>query len=171
MKRKILILVFTGIITGFSSVFAQTGTRIDKESLYPGNVIWFDVPREIVDIRVLLQEGKSRLAVNKARAYVATLEHVSGAEARIRYYFGLNALCSALTANKQLAEAIDTCSQAIELISTKWQAFNNRGTAYYQSRKFNLALEDYRHALTLASGEEYKTEIIQHNIRLVESKR
>lgn len=155
----------------FSGVSAQTGTRISKESNYPENVIWFSEPSEIVNIRQLLQEGKSQAAIDRARTYAASLEHVSGVEARIRYYFALNALCSALAANGNLQEAIETCNKAIGIYASRWQAFNNRGTAYYLSRRYDLALEDYRQALTLLSESEEKTEIIQHNIELAESRK
>ena len=96
-------------------------------------------PLEITDISLLLQEGEKERAVKKARAYVASLENVDGFEAQQRRYYGLNALCAALTSTGELDEAIDTCNQAIKLYPTRWQALNTRGTAYYVSGQIDLA--------------------------------
>jgi len=175
MNKKIIIIILFLLFVSADhyKVFAQsTGTRINKvDSAYPESVIWFSQPREINDIRLLLQEGKKARAVKKARAYVASLENVGGVEAQQRSYYGLNALCAALTSTGELDEAIDTCSQAITLYPTRWQALNNRGTAYYVSRQIDLALRDYRQALKQVQGSETLTGLIQHNIRLAEEKK
>jgi len=96
---------------------------------------------------------------------------VGGSEAQQRRYYGLNALCAALTSTGKLSEAIDTCSQAITLNSTLWQALNNRGTAYFVSGQIDLALTDYRQALIQVQESETLTDLIQHNIRLAEAKK
>ncbi len=175
MNRKILI-VFLSLLfvtAGQYKLIAQeTGTRIkDIESPYMESVLWLSQPHEITEIRLLLQDGKKERAVEKARAYVAGLKNVDGAEAQQRRYYGLNALCAALTSTGELKEAIDTCSQAIRLIPSRWQAFNNRGTAYYISGQIDLALKDFREALSQVQGAEAVTDIIQHNIRLAEGKK
>ena len=175
MNRKISI-VFLSLLfvsAGHYKVVAQpTGTRIKEvDSTYPESVLWFGQPHEITDIRLLLQAGKKERAVEKARAYVASLENVGGAEARQRRYYGLNALCAALTSTGELNEAIDTCSRAIKLYPTRWQALNTRGTAYYVSGQIDLALRDYRQALSQVKESETRTDLIQHNIRLAEAKK
>lgn len=173
MKGKILLLVISGIftLTGHFNVIAETGTRIKGGGgMYPENVIWFNESREIAYIRQLLQDGKKQLAIEKARSYVARMENIAGFEALVRRYYGLNALCSALTSTGDLSEAINTCSEAIELYPTRWQAINNRGTAHYVSRQYNLAMQDYKQALNIKPDAGRATEIIQHNIKLTEAK-
>jgi Flp pilus assembly protein TadD len=128
-------------------------------------------PREITDIRLLLQEGKNERAVEKARAYVASLENVGGFEAQQCRYYGLNALCAALTSTGELDEAIDTCNQAITLFPTRWQALNTRGTAYYVSGQIDLALTDYRQALSQLHRSDPLTDLIKHNIGLAKAKK
>ena len=175
MNRKIIIvtLFLLFVSANYYQVFAQsTGTRIKKvESAYPESVIWFSQPREIFDIRLLLQNGEKERAVKKARDYVASLEHVGGVEAEQRLYYGLNALCAALTSAGDVNEAIDSCNRAIKLYPTRWQALNNRGTAYYVSGKLDLALKDFREALKQVQGSETLPELIQHNIKLAEEKK
>ena len=128
-------------------------------------------PLEITDISLLLQEGEKERAVKKARAYVASLENVDGFEAQQRRYYGLNALCAALTSTGELDEAIDTCSQAIKLYPARWQALNTRGTAYYVSGQIDLALTDYRQALSQVHKSNPLTDLIKHNIRLAKAKK
>jgi Flp pilus assembly protein TadD len=175
MNRKILIifLFLLFVSADHYKVIAQpTGSRIkEADNTYPESIIWFSQPHEITEIRLLMQEGKKERAVKKARAYVASLENVGGAEAQQRRYYGLNALCAALTSTGELDEAIDTCSQAITLFPTRWQALNTRGTAYYVSGQIDLALTDYRQALSQVQGSETLTNLIQHNIGLAEAKK
>jgi len=175
MNRKIFIALLSLLFVsaGHYKVVAQeTGTRIKEvDSSYPESVVWFRQPHEITAIRLLLQEGKKERAVEKARDYVASLENARGAQAKQRRYYGLNALCAALTCTGELNEAIDTCSQAIALYPTRWLALNSRGTAYYVSGQIDLALMDYRKALSQVEASEAVTDLIQHNIRLAEAKK
>ena len=153
-------------------VQAQTGSRIKDNSVkMPETVVWFTEPREITEIRLLLQQGKKQEAVARARGFLKKLQGVGGAEAQVRRYYGLSALCSALTMSGKLNEAIDTCSEAVKLYPLRWQALNNRGVAYYMSGKFDLALQDYNQALATVESSEPLTELIQHNIDLVQAKK
>ena len=171
--KLIVLLSLLFISNGIYEVVAQqTGTRINgADSFYPGTVLWLDQPHEIGAIRLLLQEGKNERAVEKARDYVESLENVRGAQAKQRRYYGLNALCAALTSTGELNEAIDTCNQAIALYPTRWLALNSHGTAYYVSGQIDLALTDYRKALSQVEASEAETDLIQHNIRLAEAKK
>jgi tetratricopeptide (TPR) repeat protein len=175
MNRKILIVLLSLLFVsaGIYEVIAQqTGTRIKgADSSYPEMVLWLDQPYEIDAIRLLLKEGKKERAVEKARDYVESLENVNGVEAKQRRYYGLNALCAALTSTGELNEAIDTCSQAIALYPTSWLALNSRGTAYYVSGQIDLALKDYRKALSQGGASEAEVNLIQHNISLAEAKK
>jgi tetratricopeptide (TPR) repeat protein len=175
MNRKILIVLLSLLFVsaGIYEVIAQqTGTRIKgADSSYPEMVLWLDQPYEIDAIRLLLQEGKKERAVEKARDYVESLENVRGVEAKQRRYYGLNALCAALTSTGELNEAIDTCNQAIALYPTSWLALNSRCTAYYVSGQIDLALKDYHKALSQVGASEAEANLIQHNISLAEAKK
>ncbi len=176
MNRKILLIVFISllfVLTGQYGVAAEsTGTRIKNvESSYQTSVLWLSMPRNIAEIRSLLQEGKKELAVNKARDYVASLKTVSGPEAKQLRYFAHNALCAALTSTGKIKEAIDNCSRAIKLNPSYWQAFNTRGTAYYVSGQNKKALVDYRKALSMVKGSKPLVDLVQHNIDLAEKKK
>ena len=156
----------------YEVVAQKTGTRIkDLDNIASETVFWLKQPHEITAILSLIQKGKKERAVKKARAYVASLENVDGAEARRRRYYALSALCAALTSIGKIDEAIDSCSQAITLDPTHWQALNNRGAAYYVSDQIDLALTDYRQALSKVQGSETLTELVQHNIGLAEAKK
>jgi surface-anchored protein len=175
MNRKILIVLLSLLFVSagiYEVVAQQTGTRIEGAvSSYPETVVWFDPPLEIDAIRLLLQEGKKERAVEKARDYVESLENARGVEAKQRRYYGLNALCAALTSTGELNEAIDTCNQAIALYPTSWLALNSRGTAYYVSGQIDLALKDYHKALSQVGASEAEANLIQHNISLAEAKK
>ncbi len=174
MIRKIfyftisLFFLFPGL---FASAEDYTGTRIkDVESLYPKSVIRYSETSDIMNIRGLLQDGKTDLAVEKARDYVERLKKQSGPDVKEFRYFALNALCAALTSKGEIKEAVKTCSRAVKLKPFYWSALNTRGTAYYLSGKNRLALKDYKKALEMVRGSESLVELIQHNIDLVENK-
>ena len=174
MNRKISIFIISllFVLSGlYAAAEESTGTRIkDVDSYYPKSVVWFSEPGEITGIRTLLQEGKKDLAVEKARDYVARLKNIADPKAKQFRYFALNALCAALTSKGDINEAVDTCSRAILMNPSLWQALNTRGTAYYVSGQNELALKDYRKALDIVKGSESLVDLIQHNIGLVEKK-
>ena len=174
MNRKISIFIISllFVLSGlYAAAEESTGTRIkDVDSYYPKSVVWFSEPGEITGIRTLLQEGKKDLAVEKARDYVARLKNIADPKAKQFRYFALNALCAALTSRGDINEAVDTCSSAIKVNPSLWQAFNTRGTTYYVSGQNELALKDYRKALDIVKGSESLVDLIQHNIGLVEKK-
>jgi len=175
MNRLILTLIASILlICAFpvDKVQAQTGTHIKgAEVISPETVIWFSQQTEISEIRLLIEDGKKQEAVAKSRTYLKTLNGVSGRGAEVRRYYGLCALCSALTVTGELDEAIESCGEAIKLYPKYWQAFNNRGVAYYMSGQYDLAQEDYNQALDIVKGSDPPTELIQHNIDLVQAKK
>jgi tetratricopeptide (TPR) repeat protein len=174
MNRKISIFIISllFVLSGlYAAAEESTGTRIkNADSYYPKTVVWFSEPSEITGIRTLLQEGKKDLAVEKARDYVARLKAISDPKAKQLRYFALNALCAALTSKGDIDEAVETCSRAIKINPSFWQALNTRGTTYYVSGQNELALKDYRKALDIVKGSEPLVELIQHNIEQVEKK-
>jgi tetratricopeptide (TPR) repeat protein len=172
-KISIFILSLSFVLSGlYAAAEESTGTRIkDMDSNYPTSVVWYDEPNEIIEIRILIQEGKKELAVEKAREYVTRLKSIAGPEAKQLRYFAFNALCAALTSKGEIKEAIDACSRAIEINPSFWHALNTRGTAYYVSGQNELALKDYQKALGMVQGSESLVELIQHNMALVEKKK
>jgi tetratricopeptide (TPR) repeat protein len=163
-------IILAVLLVCTASLAAQTtGTRLGGYN-QKSQVVWLNTPREIHDIRKLLQQGQTSQAVAKAREYVASLQHFQDAEGRVLRYFALNAFCAALTKAGELPQAIATCSAAIDLIPARWQALNNRGTAYFVSGDYTQALQDYRRALSSQNEAGAATEIIQSNIRLAESR-
>jgi Flp pilus assembly protein TadD len=171
MNRKMIIQALGLLVMVQAEVAAQTGTRIEGAGgKMPETVIWYTEPTEITDIRLLLQSGEKQRAVDKARAFVSGIQYVSGVEARVRMYFGLNALCAALTSTGELQEAIANCDKAIDIFPTRWQALNNRGVANFMAGQTGKALQDYQQALDMVQNSEPLTELIQHNIALAESK-
>lgn len=154
------------------AVAQRTGSRIaNSPHNAPETVVWFSEPREITDIRLLLQDGKKQEAIAMARKYLNKLQGVAGMEARVLRYYGLNAMCAALTSNGELEKAIETCNRAIKMFPTRWQAINNRGVAHYVSGHIDLALQDYNLALTQVQDSKPLTELIQHNIDLANAKK
>jgi tetratricopeptide (TPR) repeat protein len=171
-KTSITIIFILLLLSGLYAIAEDsTGTRIKgADSSYPQTVVWFSEPVEITEIRTLLQEGKKDLAVEKARDYVAHLKNIAGPEAKQLRYFAYNALCAALTSKGEIKDAIDSCTNAVKINPSLWQALNTRGTAYYLSGQYQLALKDYRKALEIVQGEESLVDLIQHNIGLTENK-
>jgi len=176
MNRKILIPTFAVacLLIGHHGAWAQTstGTHIKEAvSKMPQSVVWYSEPNEISDIRLLLQADKKQKALEKARNYVANLKLVEGSEAQVRRYFGLSALCAALTSTGGYVEAIHACSDAIEIFPTRWQALNNRGVAYYATGQIDKARQDYQEALSHTLDSEPVSDLIKHNINLAETKK
>ena len=170
-KMSVFIITLFFALSGQYSAQESTGTRIkDVESFYPKSVLWYSETSDIKEIRGLLQDGEKDLAVEKARDYVSRLKNISGNDGKQLRYFAYNALCAALTSKGDIKEAIESCSRAIEINPSYWTALNTRGTAYYLSGQHKLALNDYKKALEMVKGLESQTELIQHNIGLVEKK-
>ena len=172
MSRFNCIRVCSALVLLVTTVaaFAATGSRLDTPAP-AGFTYIINGHSEVEEIRRLLQNNLVDSAVLKAREFVKRQEEVRDADSRVQLYYGLNALCGALTAANSLDEAITNCDRAIELDPERWQAFNNRGTAYFQQGKLDLALSDYRQALAMTGKSEQASRIVQHNINLVEEKK
>lgn len=172
MSRFKRVRVFTCSVFLLTSitVLAATGSRL--ESATPAGFTYvINGHSEVEEVRRLLQNNLVESAVLKAREFVKRQEQVRDRDSRVQLYYGLNALCGALTAADSLAEAVTNCDRAIELDPDRWQAFNNRGTAYFQQGNYDMALSDYRQALSMTGDSEQATRIVQHNIGLVEEKK
>ncbi|OGT70020.1 MAG: hypothetical protein A3I78_05855 [Gammaproteobacteria bacterium RIFCSPLOWO2_02_FULL_56_15] len=164
-----IISLATLLLAGTNALAQTTGTRLGAYD-QKIHILWFDEPQDIAYIRRLLQEGHGAKAVEKAREYAALLSGTQGGEGQVLLYFALNALCAALTKTGETEEAVETCGQAIDLISWKWQAYNNRGTAYYVSGDFTSALQEYRKARDLLNSEGDARFIVERNMELAETR-
>lgn len=145
----------------------RTGTRLQSDTT-PRTVVRFAESNEIARILDLLELGQTDEAIGLAEDYVKSFDSAAdvGGNALMQRYFALNALCSALTKAGRVDEAIDRCTDAIELSSSHWTAINNRGTAYFAAGRYDDALADYRRALEVAPKAAIET--VQFNIGLVE---
>ena len=89
-----LILLASTCLT--TAVQAQTGSHIkDNTVKTPETVVWFSEPREITDIRLLLQQGQKQEAVKMARDFLQKLRGIGGSEAQpllwsVGVVFGVN---------------------------------------------------------------------------------
>ena len=61
----------------------------------------------------------------------------------------LSNLCAAFAAKNSPSEAIDYCTQSIEISEHNWQAFSNRSYAYWLQARYELAAEDLNRAMAL----------------------
>ena len=145
----------------------RTGTRLGSDTT-ARTVIHFGSSNEIRRIRDLLEEGLTNEAVEFAEDYVRSLDSARNVRTgrRDERYYALNALCAARTKAGLPAAAIEACSEAIERSASTWNAFNSRGGAYFSDHQYESALEDYRHALSLAPRSNNVATIIEHNIEL-----
>lgn len=148
---------------------AQTGTHLDSRVARPVSLQIND-SSVVSEVQALLDAGDSAGAVELARRHVESFErtrHVSFEEFIPARYFALNALCVALTGDRQPDAAADACSEAIEMLPNRWTAINNRGTARYVAGRYGEALSDYRRALRVApADDEAIVATLEHNIAL-----
>lgn len=147
-----------------------TGSRLGSRAARNA-VISFHSPRQVKEIERLLHEDRDAEALELARTYAESFElSVPIGESNLESdrYFALNALCVVQTKVGDSDAAILACSDAIALFPNRWTALNNRGTAYYVSQRYGLALADYRRALEVAPDDSAVIETIQHNISLCE---
>lgn len=170
MKSTLFIIsMVTSLLLASNAMAQTTGTRLGAYN-QKNRIVWFDEPPDIANIRQLLQEGQGEKAVRKARGYAASLAAMQGGEGQVLRYYALNALCAALTKTGEIEEAVDTCGQAIDLVPWKWQAYNNRGTAYYVSGDFSSALAEYRKAGDKLPTEGDASLIVETNTKLAEAR-
>lgn len=173
---KYFLLLTAIIITSYTvpgTAEAQTGSRI-KQSASPETILWVSAPKEIGQIRRLLQDGKVDKAVRVARQFanyvISSVEGVAGVGAVHSYeYAALNALCVALSSAGKPDEAVRECDRAISRSRHGWQAYNSRGTAHYLAGRYSQALVDYRQAHKFQRRDDLR-ELVEHNIALAEAR-
>lgn len=180
MVRKTLFCVLAGSVFALAAVPGQTRDRVERTgSRLATNatqrmVYRFSEPQEVRRVLGLIELGQYDDAAALARDYVDSLDSsiaVNGMGIAADRYYGLNALCVALTKAGGIDEALEACDRAIEISPKRWTALNSRGAAHYTARAFDRALEDYRGALAVVpQGDEQIRAMIEHNIELTEAR-
>lgn len=136
-----------------------------------GATIHFGTHDSLKSIRRLINEGKTAEAVLMSEVFVNQLTRNDRSGQTSQYkYDAFNALCLSLTADKQFKEAIIACNNAIEHSPKRWQAYNSRGSLNYKNGKYDIALNDYKMALENAPNQTGIRKIIEHNIKISESR-
>jgi len=142
---------WTGSVAGDNFSFASTDT--------------------LTNIKKMLNEGDIAGAVRNAKKLVVELEREKRSGKTSKYtYDAYNALCISQTAQKSYGEAIEACNAAIKNSPNRWFAYNSRGSLNYRQGNFADAVRDYRMALDNAPKIESVSTILQHNIKLAESR-
>ena len=62
---------------------------------------------------------------------------------------GLSNLCAAFAAKNSPDDAINYCTQSIEINDTNWQAWSNRSYAYWLKAMYDLAASDLNRAMEI----------------------
>jgi tetratricopeptide (TPR) repeat protein len=175
---KILLAATGALATGFIDVAVaadkldQTGSRVDSDATQIA-VLQLQQSSTIDEVQQLLDQGRIADAIKLAREYVdRSNSHRSVGEGDVvpEAYFALNALCIALTKNRDYDEAIASCDRAIQIQPRRWSAINNRGTARFAAQQYEAALGDYRLALSVAPEDPAIRDTIMHNIALAEAR-
>ena len=168
LSTLVLVTVFTAAVAQFALAaderVGRTGTRLGSDTT-GRTVVNFGESGEVRRVLALLDQGLTDDALALAEDYLASLDNAAGAIPQ--RYSALNALCAALTSAGRLDEAVGRCTEAMDLLPSRWSAINNRGTAYFLQRNFVRALEDYRRASEFARGQN-AVATVEHNIELTE---
>ena len=148
----------------------RTGSRIGSDTT-SRTVIPINQTSELARVRKLLAAGEHEAAVTRAEDYLKSLDsaNVIGVNPAQHRYDTLNLLCTALTKSSRLDEAIARCTEAIDLLPSRWSAVNNRGTVLFAQRNFVAALEDYRRARDLVRERDDRM-LVEHNIVLTQAR-
>jgi tetratricopeptide (TPR) repeat protein len=172
---KLGIFMFVAVFTAATAQFAlaaeeradRTGSRLGSDTT-GRTVVHFGDSGEVRRVRALLDQGLTDDALALAEDYLASLDSAANGSATTPLrYAALNALCAALTGAGRLDEAVGRCTEAMDLLPSRWSAINNRGTAHFLQRNYVRALEDYRRAGEFARGQNAAA-TVQHNIELTE---
>ena len=169
MRKLTKLYLFLGVVVGAGLTLPPANAQ--EYEPWTGAIVGANIHLgnndTLKSIRRLINEGKTSDAVRESQKFINRLEANSRSGRTSSYeYDAYNALCIALTSNKQYDEAKSACNSAIELAPARWQAINSRGTLNYKTGKFTEALADYRNALEKAPDVERVRRIIKHNVEI-----
>ena len=66
--------------------------------------------------------------------------------------FSYNGICAARIDLQRFRKALEACNKAIELSPNRWQAYNNKGNAYYHMGRLRFAIEAYEKGREIRPG-------------------
>ncbi|MDG1996831.1 MAG: tetratricopeptide repeat protein [Emcibacteraceae bacterium] len=166
------IITSAALIFGLSTTIAMSQNATEPwTGAIPGdtiNLAYFD---NLKQIRTLLNDGKANKAVVFATQHINSIETESRSGKTTEHrYDAYNALCLALTAQKNYDDAKEACNTAIKASPNRWMAYNSRGSLYLKMGNFSDSSNDYRMAMENApSSGSFKT-ILEHNMELAQNK-
>ena len=111
-----LAVCFIGVASAADGV-SETGSRVGSAATKLA-VLQLNESTVVDEVQRLLDQGKTTDAIALARDYVDSFQSqqsITLTETVPESYFALNALCVALTRNRDYDEAIETCTQAIRI--------------------------------------------------------
>ncbi|XBQ15349.1 MAG: tetratricopeptide repeat protein [Oceanicaulis sp.] len=118
-----------------------------------------ECPSEPVFVGVSSANSDVRASASRVeRGDWAVAEHFatealeSGTSSRNKAAAQIN-LCAAL-ANQRSAGTADACAAAIAMNDDRWEAYTNRGAAFWLAGDLDAAREDFARAAELGAGEE-----------------
>ncbi|MCC3862152.1 hypothetical protein [Pseudemcibacter aquimaris] len=171
IKQKAIALgaaVLLGISALPASSVAQTATEAWTGAI-PGDTIYFGTDDNLVRIRGMLNNGDIDRAVVFASEYAESFEeNKRSGKTSPRRYDAYNALCLALSAQKNYDAAREACDEAINESPERWMAYNSRGSLNLKSGNARAAAEDYRKALEYAPDTGDIKAILEHNVQLAQ---
>jgi tetratricopeptide (TPR) repeat protein len=168
LRQKGLIVTFLALMllqTMPHALAQSTGTRIEKAPDRPLNIIRFDEPAEIAEIRSLLEQGAHGDAIDLA---LTLLERDKTPAIQ---YSAWNALCAARSKDNQWDGALEACEKAIAIRPRHWMARNSRANVYLMQGRYDLALDDFQIALANLAPGSMEAQVVEHNIAITESRR
>ncbi|GEQ98560.1 hypothetical protein JCM17844_21970 [Iodidimonas gelatinilytica] len=149
--------------TGATALAQTTGSRIVRNNDQPVNIIRFEEPAEITQIRILLNDGKTDKAI------LAAENLLEKDKTPLVQYAAWNALCVIHSTVDAWNKALAACDKAIKIRPNHWMALNSRGTLHLMRGTPQKAITDYRAALANLPEKSHEADVVRHNIDLAEA--
>ncbi len=172
MRLKNITLILSLVIYGLGGFAVSYGQEYEPwTGAVAGSNIHLGNNDNLKSVGRLINQGRTEGAVRAAKRYLDSLTANQRSGRTTSYlYDAYNALCIALTADKQFEEAMNSCNQAIEQSPNRWQALNSRGSLNYKTGNYADALNDYREALEKAPNLTRVRKIIEHNVEISQAR-
>ena len=172
MRVRNLTLLLSMVVYGLLGHTSSFGQEYEPwTGAVAGSNIHLGSNENLKSVGRLINRGRTEGAVRAASRYLDSLTSNQRSGRTSTYvYDAYNALCIALTADKQFDKAMEACDQAIEMSPARWQAINSRGSLNYKTGKYEAALNDYREALEKAPNLTRVRKIIEHNVEISQAR-